>query len=202
MKHGPRQQRSSCTSSIILEQSQKILTSLCLTIFKRTELFNLSMGRKAVDKTCGGRLRSCAISPFRFIRRTLTPITAIYANPTAKMVLKLYSSAMSFARVLVTILEKDLPYEDILIDMRRKTKRARPTRNCSLLGRCLRWRMTGFSSLRVGLFASIVHGKFFHSHVSFEMLMKDGSENSRDSVLRMFLCKEVHFRDEIDPRGR
>ncbi|MCJ1455425.1 Glutathione S-transferase hmp2 [Mycoblastus sanguinarius] len=33
------------------------------------------------------------------------------------MVLKLYGSAMSFARVLVTILEKDLPYEHILIDI-------------------------------------------------------------------------------------
>ena len=33
------------------------------------------------------------------------------------MVLKIYGSAMSFARVLVTILEKDLPYEHILIDI-------------------------------------------------------------------------------------
>ncbi|KAI4119313.1 MAG: hypothetical protein LQ338_007297 [Usnochroma carphineum] len=33
------------------------------------------------------------------------------------MVLKLYGSAMSFARVLVTILEKDLPYEHIRIDI-------------------------------------------------------------------------------------
>jgi len=33
------------------------------------------------------------------------------------MVLKLYGSAMSTARVLVTILEKELPYEHILIDI-------------------------------------------------------------------------------------
>ncbi|MCJ1399391.1 Glutathione S-transferase hmp2 [Xylographa trunciseda] len=33
------------------------------------------------------------------------------------MVLKLYGSAMSLARVLVTILEMDLPYEHILIDI-------------------------------------------------------------------------------------
>lgn len=33
------------------------------------------------------------------------------------MVLKLYGSAMSFSRVLVTILEKDLPYEHVLIDI-------------------------------------------------------------------------------------
>ena len=37
----------------------------------------LSMGRIAVDKTCGWRLRNCAISPFQFIRRTPPPITAI-----------------------------------------------------------------------------------------------------------------------------
>lgn len=33
------------------------------------------------------------------------------------MVLKLYGSAMSTARVLVTILELELPYEHILIDI-------------------------------------------------------------------------------------
>lgn len=33
------------------------------------------------------------------------------------MVLKLYGSAMSTARVLVTILEKELPYELILVDI-------------------------------------------------------------------------------------
>lgn len=33
------------------------------------------------------------------------------------MVLKLYGSAMSFARVLVIILEMDLPYEHVLIDI-------------------------------------------------------------------------------------
>ena len=36
---------------------------------------------------------------------------------TGKMVLKLYGSAMSTSRVLVTILEKELPYELILIDI-------------------------------------------------------------------------------------
>lgn len=33
------------------------------------------------------------------------------------MVLRLYGSAMSTSRVLVTILEKDLPYEHIMIDI-------------------------------------------------------------------------------------
>ena len=41
----------------------------------------------------------------------------LYPESIAKMVLKLYGSAMSFARVLVTILEKDLPYEHILVDI-------------------------------------------------------------------------------------
>ena len=35
----------------------------------------------------------------------------------SKMVLKLYGSAMSTSRVLVTILEKELPYELNLIDI-------------------------------------------------------------------------------------
>ena len=47
-------------------------------VSKRTELFILLVGRKAVDKTCAWRFRSCAIGPFWFIRRTLTLITAIY----------------------------------------------------------------------------------------------------------------------------
>lgn len=38
-------------------------------------------------------------------------------RPTGNMVLKLYGSAMSTSRVLVTILEKELPYELILIDI-------------------------------------------------------------------------------------
>ena len=37
--------------------------------------------------------------------------------PIAKMVLKLYGSAMSTSRVLVTILEKELPYELVRIDI-------------------------------------------------------------------------------------
>ncbi len=46
--------------------------------------------------------------------------TARYSSPrisTAKMVLKLYGSAMATARVLTTILEKELPYELVLIDI-------------------------------------------------------------------------------------
>lgn len=65
-----------------------------------------------------GALAQRAIGPFRFMTctRPLTLITAI-SGIHAKMVLKLYGSAMSFARVLVTILEMDLPYEHIPIDI-------------------------------------------------------------------------------------
>ncbi len=67
------------------------LVNLVLTqlVFKPTELFNLFTHTNHCD-----------------IR-----------NPTAKMVVKLYGSAMSFARVLVTILEIVIPYEHILIDI-------------------------------------------------------------------------------------
>ncbi|KAL9618452.1 MAG: hypothetical protein Q9160_006830 [Pyrenula sp. 1 TL-2023] len=40
------------------------------------------------------------------------------------MVLKLYGSAMSTARVMVTILEKELPYEHILIDIAKSDQKS------------------------------------------------------------------------------
>lgn len=39
------------------------------------------------------------------------------------MVLKLYGSAMAFSRVLVTILELDLPYEHVLVDISKGDQR-------------------------------------------------------------------------------
>ena len=75
------------------------------------------MGSKPYDQPLGWRLCSRAVSPFPFDRDVPTPITAIHKIRTAKMVLKLYGSAMSFACVLVTALEKDLQSEHILIDI-------------------------------------------------------------------------------------
>ena len=69
------------------------------------------------------QLRLCAINTFRFIENTSSsappPLITITSSQvsTAKMVLKLYGSAMSTSRVLVTILEKQLPYELIFIDI-------------------------------------------------------------------------------------
>lgn len=40
------------------------------------------------------------------------------------MVLKLYGSAMSTSRVLVTILEKELPYELVLVDIAKGEQKA------------------------------------------------------------------------------
>lgn len=62
------------------------------------------------------QLRVCAVNP-GFTERTLPLITTSAEILTAKMVLKLYGSAMSTSRVLVTILEKELPYELIFIDI-------------------------------------------------------------------------------------
>lgn len=53
--------RVGCSPGRGVRRSFPVLTQL---VFRRTELFILSVGRKAVDKTCGWRLRSCAISLF------------------------------------------------------------------------------------------------------------------------------------------
>ena len=65
--------------------------------------------------------------------------------------------------------------------LRRATRRARPTRSCSLLGRCLRWRMTAFSFLRVELFASTLHGR------SFTVVFRLGDDEGRNEKQRFSL---------------
>ena len=65
----------------------------------------------------------------------------------------------------------------------RETRRARPTRSCSHLGRCLLWRMTGFSSLRAGLFASTLHGKSFT--VLFRLAVNEGRKYEYKQTLRL-----------------
>lgn len=71
-------------------------------------------------------LHTYASNPFPFLKtkyvstllRTTT-IALLLQTPKKqpKMVLKLYGSAMSTARVLVTILEKELPYEHVVVDI-------------------------------------------------------------------------------------
>lgn len=51
------------------------------------------------------------------------------------MVLKLYGSAMSFSRVLVTILEKDLPYEHVLIDIAKGDQKTEEYKNLQPFGK-------------------------------------------------------------------
>lgn len=60
-----------------------------------------------------------------FITKHLSNQLAVLdtAQNTVKMVIKLYGSAMSTARVLVTILEKELPYELIFIDISKGDQR-------------------------------------------------------------------------------
>lgn len=57
------------------------------------------------------------------------------AIATAKMVLKLYGSAMSTSRVLVTILEKELPYEFILIDIAKGDQKSEEYRKLQPFGK-------------------------------------------------------------------
>lgn len=51
------------------------------------------------------------------------------------MVLKLYGSAMSTSRVLVTILEKELPYEFILIDIAKGDQKSEEYRKLQPFGK-------------------------------------------------------------------
>ena len=51
------------------------------------------------------------------LNRPFSQFVAASEVCTAKMVLKLYGSAMATSRVLVTILEMELPYELVLIDI-------------------------------------------------------------------------------------
>lgn len=51
------------------------------------------------------------------------------------MVLKLYGPAMSTSRVLVTILEKELPYEFILIDIAKGDQKSEEYRKLQPFGK-------------------------------------------------------------------
>lgn len=51
------------------------------------------------------------------------------------MVLKLYGSAMSTSRVLATILEKELPYEFILIDIAKGDQKSEEYRKLQPFGK-------------------------------------------------------------------
>ena len=137
---------------------------------------------EAVEKTRGWCLRSCAIGPFRFIRRTLILITCYIQNPTPKMVLKLYGSAMSFACVLVTILEKDLPYEHILIDIAKGDHKSEAYKRLQPFGKVPVLDDDGFLIFESRAICKYLARQVFHSRVSFGCLMRGRKEKQRFSL--------------------
>ena len=109
------------------------------------------------------------------------------ANPTAKMVLKLYGSAMSFARVLVTILEKELPYEHILVDIAKGDQKSEAYRKLQPFGKVPALDDDGFVIFESRAICKYLARQVCHNCVSFWALMMDGIK-SRDSVFLTFLC--------------
>lgn len=103
------------------------------------------------------------------------------------MVLKLYGSAMSFARVLVTILEKDLPYEHILIDIAKGDQKSEAYKKLQPFGKVPALEDDGFLIFESRAICKYLARRVFHNCVSFGCWMKDRSK-SRDPVLLMFLC--------------
>lgn len=86
-------------------------------MFRRCDRLDPVLGTFEQNK--GGKDKLIGISapnPFQIYRKN-TPTNTFSKILTAKMVLKVYGSAMATSRVLVTLLEKELPYEFVLIDI-------------------------------------------------------------------------------------
>lgn len=102
------------------------------------------------------------------------------------MVLKLYGSAMSFARVLVTILEMDLPYEHILIDIAKGDQKSEAYKKLQPFGKVPALDDDGFLIFESRAICKYLARQVLQSLVFVRVLMMDGSK-SGDSVLLMFL---------------
>ena len=102
------------------------------------------------------------------------------------MVLKLYGSAMSFARVLVTILEKDLPYEHILIDIANGDQKSEAYRKLQPFGKVPALEDDGFVIFESRAICKYLARQVLSQSFSIWVLMEEGSK-CRDSVLLMFL---------------
>lgn len=102
------------------------------------------------------------------------------------MVLKLYGSAMSFARVLVTILEKDLPYEHIPIDIAKGDQKSEAYKKLQPFGKVPALDDDGFLIFESRAICKYLARQVLQSLVFVRVLMMDGSK-SGDLVLLMFL---------------
>ena len=102
------------------------------------------------------------------------------------MVLKLYGSAMSFSRVLVTILEKDLPYEHILIDIAKGEQKSEIYKKLQPFGKVPALDDDGFLIFESRAICRYLERWVFDNCILFLGLM-NGGELSWDSVLLKFL---------------
>ena len=104
------------------------------------------------------------------------------------MVLKLHGSAMSFARVLVTILEKDLPYEHILVDIAKGDQKSEAYKKLQPFGKVPALEDDGFLIFESRAICKyLARQVFFHCCVSFWVLMKDGSKSGGFSLTDVFV---------------
>ena len=90
------------------------------------------------------------------------------------MVLKLYGSAMSFARVLVTILEEDLPYEHIPIDIATGEQKSAAYKVLQPFGKMPALEDDGFLIFESRAICKYLARQVFHCRLSFWVSMEDG----------------------------
>ena len=83
------------------------------------------------------------------------------------MVLKLYGSAMAFSRVLVTILEKNLPYEHILIDIAKGDQKTEAYKKLQPFGKVPVLDDDGFIIFESRAICKYLARQVFLGHVSF-----------------------------------
>lgn len=83
------------------------------------------------------------------------------------MVLKLYGSAMSFARVLVTILEKDLPYEHIPIDIAKGDQKSEAYKKLQPFGKVPALEDDGFLIFESRAICKYLARQVFCTRISF-----------------------------------
>lgn len=90
------------------------------------------------------------------------------------MVLKLYGSAMSFARVLVTILEEDLPYEHIPIDIATGEQKSPAYKALQPFGKVPALEDDGFLIFESRAICKYLARQVFRCRLSFWVSMEDG----------------------------
>lgn len=95
------------------------------------------------------------------------------------MVLKLYGSAMSTARVLMTILEKELPYEYVLIDIAKGDQKSEEYKKLQPFGKVPVLDDDGFL---------IFESRAICKYLARQVILQPGGRRSSDGVFPNVLC--------------